>query len=159
VLVDEKGEEVKVTSDYFKFRYRHSFLREKHDILLKVSFRLKKGDKQRIIKRIEENLEKRREKHPPQETACAGSYFKNPVLPDGTRIPAGYLLEQVGAKDLRVGGASVFPGHSNFIINLERARAQDVLCLAQELKERVKEKFGIELEEEVIFLPACAQAP
>jgi UDP-N-acetylmuramate dehydrogenase len=80
-------------------------------------------------------------------------------MPDGTKVSAGFLLDQVGAKSLRVGRAAVYPGHANFIINLDRASAQDVLSLARELKERVKGKFGIELEEEVIFLPASSSLP
>lgn len=154
VLLDDSGNEVEVKNDYFEFRYRESLLRKKHDILLKAVFELEKGDKEKIKARIGENLEKRKRKHPPEHTACAGSYFKNLLQPDGGRIPAGYLLEKVGAKNLRIGGAAVYPGHANFIINLEKASAKDVLRLAQELKERVKEKFGLELQEEVIFLPA-----
>jgi UDP-N-acetylmuramate dehydrogenase len=58
-----------------------------------------------------------------------------------------------------VGGAIVYPGHANFIINQGNASAQDVRHLAQELKRRVKEEFGIELEEEVIFLRAGLSLP
>jgi UDP-N-acetylmuramate dehydrogenase len=60
---------------------------------------------------------------------------------------------------MKVGGAAVYEGHANFIINKERASAQDVLSLAQELKGRVRERFSVELEEEVIFLPAGSSAP
>jgi UDP-N-acetylmuramate dehydrogenase len=60
----------------------------------------------------------------------------------------------VGAKGLRVGGAAVYSGHANFILNVGRAKAEDVLRLAQELKSRVKKEFAIDLEEEVIYLPA-----
>lgn len=158
-LLDEEGEEVRVQKDYFKFGYRQSSLRKKSTILLRAVFKLQKGDKEKIRKATEENLRKRRMKHPAEDTACAGSYFRNPVLPAGTKVVAGYLLEQVGAKEMRVGGAAVSPDHANFIINLQRATARDVLSLAQILKERVKERFGIELEEEVIFLPATSSMP
>ena len=93
-------------------------------------------------------------KHPPENTACAGSYFKNQVKPDDSKVAAGELLEQIGAKGQRVGGAAVYSGHANFIINLGGARAKDILELAKILKDRVKEKTGFELIEEVIFLPA-----
>jgi len=155
-LLDKEGKEVQVQKDYFKFSYRQSDLGKKQVILLKTVFKVKREDKEKVKKSIEENLKIRRDKHPPEETACAGSYFKNTVLPDGKKVSAGFLLEQVGAKSLRVGRAAVYPGHANFIINLDRASAQDVLSLARELKERVKEKFGVELEEEVIFLPASS---
>ena len=81
------------------------------------------------------------------------------VLPDGKRIPAAYFLDQVGAKGLGVGGAVVFSEHANFIINKQEATAKDILCLALELKNRVKQEFGIELEEEVIYLPAELPMP
>jgi UDP-N-acetylmuramate dehydrogenase len=58
-----------------------------------------------------------------------------------------------------VGDAAVFSGHANFLINLGGARAADVLALAAELKERVWERSGIVLEEEVIYLPAAVSGP
>jgi UDP-N-acetylmuramate dehydrogenase len=100
----------------------------------------------------------RARRHPDRGAAYPGSYFKNPVLPDGCRQAAGFLLEQAGARGLRFGKAAVYSGHCNFIINEGGATADDVRTLAAELKRRVLEKFGIGLEEEVIFLPADAPA-
>jgi UDP-N-acetylmuramate dehydrogenase len=154
LLLNRKGEQVQVGRDYFEFRYRHSNLKKKHDVLLSVIFELRDGEKESIQALIEENLKKRKEKHPPHDLPCAGSYFKNPVLPDGRVVPAAYFLEKVGAKKMKVGGAAVYPGHSNFIFNRENASAQDVFRLANKLKRLVKERFAVELEEEVIFLPA-----
>jgi len=158
-LLDREGKEIQVQKDYFEFSYRQSSLREKQAILLKAVFKVQGGDKKRVKESIEENLKIRKSKHPSEETACAGSYFKNPVLPDGKKVSAGLLLDQVGAKDLRIGRAAVYQGHANFIINLDRASAKDILSLAQELKERVKDKFSVELEDEVIFLPASSSTP
>ncbi|MGB8952142.1 MAG: UDP-N-acetylmuramate dehydrogenase [Candidatus Aminicenantales bacterium] len=158
-LLDERGSEIQVAHEYFAFGYRHSSLRQKHTIILNVNFVLRHGDGGKVKARMAENLEVRRKKHPPPDTACAGSFFKNPVFPDGTKVAAGYLLEQAGAKGLRIGGAAVYPEHCNFLINEDRATTQDILCLARELKSRVKEQFGIELEEEVIFLPAVSSRP
>lgn len=154
LLLNEKGERVEVGHDYFSFDYRYSRLRTCGELLLKATFELEEGDKKKIKSRIAENLAKRAKKQPSWDIACAGSYFKNPVLPDGKRVPAAYLLDQVGAKNVEVGGASVFKNHANFIINQREATSQNILNLAQELKRRVREKFGIELEEEVIFLSA-----
>lgn len=159
LLLDRKGDQVEVGKDYFKFRYRHSILKKKHDVLLRVVFELRDGEKESIKAQIEENLKKRKKKHPPHDLPCAGSYFKNPVLPDGRVVPAAYFLEKVGAKKMRVGGAAVYSGHSNFIFNRENASARDVFRLAQKLKSRVKERFAVELEEEVIFLPAGPSIP
>lgn len=147
---------VRVSEDraYFEFGYRRSRLRTSRDLLLKAKFLLEKGNRKGIESKIAENLARREKKHPPKGEACAGSYFKNPVLPDGKRVPAARLLDKVGAKGLRIGGAAVFSDHANFIINQHEATTQDILRLAQELKKRVKQEFGIELEEEVIYLPA-----
>ncbi len=159
ILLDGNGRKRRVQNAYFEFGYRHSSLKKSHWTLLRAAFRLSKGDRGRIRAQIEENLEKRKSRHPSIQTAYAGSYFKNPVLPDGTKASAGFLLEKVGAKELRVGGAAVYPGHANFLINLGQAKAADVLELARQLKERVKAEFGVELEEEVIYLPADFSMP
>jgi UDP-N-acetylmuramate dehydrogenase len=158
-VLDGKCEPLTVDRDYFSFAYRHSRLRTSRELLLKAVFELEEGDEERIKGRIDRILAERKRKHPPWDVACAGSYFKNPVLPDGKRIPAAYFLDQIEAKRVVVGGAAVFENHSNFIINKKDATALNILNLAEELKKRVKEKFGIELEEEVIFLPAKLSMP
>ncbi len=154
IILDKEGEQVHVDRHYFTFDYRQSRLRIDRNILLKATFSLQKGIRDDIKERIAENLEKREKKHPPKGVACAGSFFKNPVLPDGKRVPAAYFLDKVGAKTLGIGGAAVYSGHANFIINKKGATSSDIMCLVLELKDRVKQKFGIELEEEVIYLPA-----
>lgn len=158
-LLDEEGKKIRVSRDYFAFDYRDSFLKRKHLLLLKAVFILQPGGKERIRETIEENLKSREMKHPPQNTAYAGSYFKNPVFPDGKKVAAAHLLDQVGAKALKVGGAAVSNLHSNFIVNQKNASSEDIRALARELKIRVKEKFNIELEEEVIYLPASSSMP
>ena len=159
LVLDKGGEQVLVDRDYFAFDYRRSRLRISEDLLLRATFMLQEGDQQEIENKIAENLAKREKKHPCKGVACAGSYFKNPVLSDGKRIPAAYFLEKVGAKGLCVGGAAIFSNHANFIINQHVATAKDILSLALELKSRVKQKFGIDLEEEVIYLPAKLSMP
>ncbi len=141
------------------FKYRSSALKSDHRLIIKATLEINPGSPSDVKKKVESILEKRAAKHPPAGTLCAGSYFKNPVLPDGQKVAAGYLLEQVGAKNLRVGQAAVYSGHCNFIINLGRATAREIRQLAFELKERVRERFDIELEEEVIFIPATASMP
>ncbi len=153
-ILDEKGRERSVGKEYFGFSYRHSSLKEKKHILLSAVFRLCPGEKKMMKVRIEEILRIRRKKHPPRGTAYPGSYFKNLVLPDGRKVPAAFYLEKVGAKNMRKGAAVVYSGHANFIINQGGASARDVLSLAGELKRRVREEFGLELKEEVIYLPA-----
>lgn len=159
VLLDGQGREFRVRNDYFGFAYRHSCLKKKHLTVLRAVFGLETGDRQKIKDEMAGYLEKRKARHPSSRLAYPGSYFKNPILPDGTKAAAGYLLEKVGAKELRVGRAAVFSGHANFIINLGRARARDVLLLAEKLKSKVKRDFGVALEEEVIYLPADFSRP
>jgi len=154
LVLDKRGEKITVDRDYFAFSYRRSRMRTEKGLLLKAAFSLRQGIRQKIEDNIAENLAKREKKHPPKNIACAGSYFKNPVLADGKRVPAAHFLEQVGAKNRSFGGAAVFTGHANFIINDKDATSKDILSLASELKKLVKKKFGIELEEEVIYLPA-----
>ncbi|HEX2695537.1 MAG TPA: UDP-N-acetylmuramate dehydrogenase [Acidobacteriota bacterium] len=153
VFLGDDGNERAATREDMAFGYRHSVLKTRPAVALRAVLRAVPGDPERIRKAVRENLECRRERQPAWETPCAGSFFKNPVLADGKKLSAGGLLEEVGAKKLRVGDAAVFSGHANFLINLGGARAADVLALAAELKKRVKENSGIVLEEEVIFLP------
>jgi len=152
----ERGREKEVDRDFLAFGYRISRLKEKGYLLLSARFKLEKDKPEAIRKRINDILALRRLKHPPEGTFCAGSFFKNVFLPDGQKLAAGLLLDQTGVKGLKYGGAMVYPGHANFIINTGQARAADVLRLAAEMKARVREKFGVELEEEVIYLEASS---
>lgn len=156
VLVDPAGGERRLARQDLGFGYRTSSLRKSHAVVLRVVIDAAPGDRKASEAEIKDYLEKRRAKHPPWGTACAGSYFKNPCSPAGEKIAAGRLLEQAGAKGLAVGGAAVYEGHCNFIVNTGNARARDVLQLAEEMKERVFGMSGVRLEEEVIHVPATA---
>jgi UDP-N-acetylmuramate dehydrogenase len=155
----DDGSERPLAREDMAFGYRHSALKAHPAVVLSAVLKAVPGDPERVRKAVRDNLECRRERQPAWGTPCAGSYFKNPVLADGRKVPAGRLLEEVGAKELRVGDAAVFGGHANFLVNLGGARAADVLALAAELKKRVKESSGIDLEEEVIYLPEDVSAP
>ncbi len=159
VLFDLLGREITVPAGYFEFRYRRSRLRDEHAVLLRAAFALTPGPEAEIRARMEANLAQRWKNHPPRDVACAGCYFKNPVLADGSKVSAGKILDECGAKTLRSGDAAVSGQHANFIINQGRATAGDVLKLADDLKRRVRERCGYELEEEVIYLRADASMP
>ncbi len=158
-LLGADGRETAVPASDLGFAYRHSALKVRPAVILQAVFRLFPGDRAAGEAEVREHLEARRKKHPPWGTACAGSYFKNPCLPDGTRAAAGALLERAGARGMRVGDAAVYEGHCNFIVNLGQARARDVLALAEALKDKVRATSGIALEEEVVRLPAPASRP
>lgn len=148
---------------WFEFAYRDSRLKREPRVLLTSLLRFRRGERAAIQAVIDEKLGIRRLKHPQWRVEpTAGSYFKNlppgfqvpglPHSPGTQRIPAGALLDQCGCRGLRVGDALVYPKHANIIVNAGRATAHDVLELADIMKSRVRERFGIELEEEVMFL-------
>jgi UDP-N-acetylmuramate dehydrogenase len=154
---------------WFEFAYRDSKLKREPHVLLSCLLQLEKGDPAAIRREMDEKLEIRRVKHPQWRTEpTAGSYFKNlppgfqvpglPHSPGTQRIPAGALLDACDCRGLRVGDALVFPKHANILVNAGHATARDVLALAEVMKQRVRERFGVELEEEVMFLGARPDA-
>jgi UDP-N-acetylmuramate dehydrogenase len=153
IILTPKGKLEIVNRDYFEFDYRHSKLKSSKDILLSATLTLQKEDREKIRKKIEENLKVRKSRLP-EEEGSAGSFFKNIKSSKtcSSGVSAGYLLEQVGAKEMRIGDAKVFSKHANIIINAGNATSEQVRILTRILKEKVKEKFNIELEEEVIYL-------
>ncbi|HPC12243.1 MAG TPA: UDP-N-acetylmuramate dehydrogenase, partial [candidate division Zixibacteria bacterium] len=151
-LVDREGKVMTVDRAYCGFGYRDSALKRSHEIVVSARFRLQPGDPAEIGRRVREILASRAQKHPDRLTA--GCFFKNipdPREPYG-KLPAGRLLEEAGAKGLAVGGARVFERHANIIVNAGGATAADIAALAALMKEKVRERFGIELQEEVIRL-------
>jgi len=153
-LLMHSDEIVHVDRKFFAFSYRHSVLKGSENILLEVSLRGFTRGRSEIQSLLADYRRKRVHRHPPWGIACAGSFFKNPVLSSGEKVPAAFLLDQVGAKEMSVGDAAVFSGHANFIINRGNATSEQVRTLAARLKSRVKERFAVDLEEEVIYLPA-----
>jgi UDP-N-acetylmuramate dehydrogenase len=149
ILTENEGLQ-EVEGDYFDFGYRESKLKQTNDIVLSATFRLSEQSQQDIKNRIEANLSKRMERIP-WHSKSAGCFFKNVDGPQG-RIPAGFLLDQIGAKGIREGDAEVSSRHANFLVNAGSAKASDVKKLARKLKEKVKQKFNIELHEEVVYI-------
>jgi len=148
---------------WYEFGYRDSRLKREPRVLLSCLLQLKRGDPAEIQKVIDEKLEIRRRKHPQWRVeATPGSYFKNlppdwqvpgaHLSPGSPRVAAGQLLDEVGCRGMRVGDAMVSPKHANIIVNAGRATAREVLELAEIMKARVRERFGVTLEEEVMYL-------
>lgn len=139
---------------WFCFNYRHSKLQQNRAVVTSLVFRVTEDDPVRLRSEADKYLDVRARKHPHRDMLTAGSYFKNlpPENPGEHRRAAGALLDQVGARSMSYGDAAVFDRHANIIINRGRATAEDVLYLAQAMKKRVLERFGVELEEEVRFL-------
>lgn len=154
-VLGDNGQEMLINREELHFDYRHSALKNDHKVIVKIRIEVEPASKNEVRRRIEDYLEQRSKKLPPKDTACAGSFFKNPVL-GGKKIPAGQLLEQAGAKGMKVGQAAVYSGHCNFIVNLGGATCRQVLILAEQLKEMAWKHSGVRLEEEVIFVPATS---
>jgi UDP-N-acetylmuramate dehydrogenase len=136
------GEIVERSRSRLKFSYRNLAL-PPSSIILKARFQLKKGKKEEILKQVRSYSEIRR-KTQPIDYPSAGSIFKNPK--EG---PAGKWIEEAGLKGLRIGQAMVSDLHANFIINLGKASAREVVGLMEEVERRVLEAKGISLEREV----------
>jgi UDP-N-acetylmuramate dehydrogenase len=130
-----------------KFGYRESIFRHKKNLIIfSAIIQLKKGKKSEIKKKIKKYLEYRK-KTQPLNFPSAGSVFKNPP-----GFFAAKLIEECGLKGKKIGGAKISEKHANFILNLGRAKAKDVLKLIKLIKEKVKKKFGIVLKEEICYL-------
>lgn len=130
-------------SDALTFRYRHSSIQEGRDTIMKVGVKLTPGDKARSQELIKKIDAVRRSKQPPGFSA--GSFFKNPK----SDTAAGYLIEKTGMKGAKHGGAKISEKHANFFMNTGNAIAAEVLGLAKQAQQKVKESNGIDLEMEV----------
>jgi len=152
-LVGKKGDVKTTGPDYCQFSYRNSFLKTSGEIVVKARFRLKKANANQVRQKVDEILALRRVRLP-ADGLSAGCFFKN--IPDPGqkhgKTSAGHLLEQVGAKQLAVGGAKVFEKHANIIVNTGSATSKDIHRLADILKKKVYEQFGVRLQEEVVQL-------
>lgn len=144
----EDGREVAYLPEDLEFGYRTSHLAHAREVVTRVEVALSPGDWTEVRNRTAELLAARRRSQPVGQPS-AGSVFKNPPS-----AKAGQLLEAVGAKGLRRGGAEVSQVHANFIVNKGGATAADVRWLIRELQRRVEERFGVALEPEVQFLGA-----
>lgn len=145
------------------FGYRTSFFKHKPYLILRVRFLFEKGNKA-MLRKESRRIRLMREKKYPMNLKCPGSFFKNVLVKDVSKktltkidaskiidgkIPAGYLLDMVGARGMKIGGAQVAEYHGNLILNSGNATQKDVLQLAEILRKKVKEVFGVFLEEEV----------
>ncbi len=140
-FMDHAGEIHERNAVEVPVEYRACPLLKTH-IALGAVFKCTPLPRAEIEQRMKAYSEKRWESQP--AAPSAGCIFKNPET-----IPAGKLVDELGLKGTRVGGAVVSAEHGNFIVNDGKATARDVLELIAMLKARVKEARGIELHTEV----------
>jgi UDP-N-acetylmuramate dehydrogenase len=143
VCLDKDNNIIRYNNEEMNFRYRNSRVKDEDLIVLKIGLKLKKGNRQEIQDKIDLLTKLRNEKQP-INMPSAGSTFKRPA--EGY---AAKLIEDSGLKGLRFGDAMVSDKHSGFIINCGRATTSDIISLMRIVRERVEEKYSVELEPEV----------
>lgn len=132
----------------FDFSYRFSKLQKNRDIIcLEATFKLKKGNVDEIMDLVD-NRKMRRVNSQPLEFPSAGSVFRNP----STDVFAGKLIEDLNLKGYKIGGAMISDKHANFVINYDSASGDDIKKLIMFTKEKVKEKYDIDLKIEQEFV-------
>ncbi|MBR2603447.1 MAG: UDP-N-acetylmuramate dehydrogenase [Bacilli bacterium] len=139
IVLDENNNIVKLSNKDMNFSYRYSILKDKNYIVLTVKIKLEYGNKEEILALIEDR-KKRRMESQPLNYPSAGSVFRNP---EG--LSSWKLIDDLNLKGYSIGGAKVSEKHANFIINSDNASPEDIRNLIFYIKEKVKEKYDIDL--------------
>lgn len=151
-----------------EFGYRTSlFKKNPQFVILSAEMKLLSGEKGMLERVIKETVAAREAKHP-QDAKCAGSFFMNPEVKDehllqefekdtgmpskGGKLPAGWLIDHVGLRGKRIGGAMVSERHPNYLLNTGTATAEDIVTLASLVKTKVRDELRIRLQEEVQYV-------
>ncbi|MBQ2917170.1 MAG: UDP-N-acetylmuramate dehydrogenase [Clostridia bacterium] len=136
-----------ISNEEHEFKYRHSrFCENKNEIIASATLQLKKGSKQEIKAKMEENNKSRKEKQP-INFPNAGSTFKR-----GEGYITAQLIDKCNLKGCNVGDAYVSDMHAGFIVNKGNATARDVLTLVEIIKKKVHEEFDVDIELEIEVL-------
>jgi UDP-N-acetylmuramate dehydrogenase len=144
------GSEAELDADGLALAYRDSALKHsppgRPEVVTRAAFDLAPTDPQVVGQRLDE-IRRWRQAHQPLGMPSAGSVFRNPP----GDLSAGAIIDQLGMKGMRVGGAVVSEKHANFIVNDQAGTAADVRRLAEQVRGRVLAERGIELRFEVVF--------
>jgi len=143
-VIDQDGVVKKIYPEDLNFSYRTSRFQKSSEIILSARLELKKMTKEEIDEKVRDILV-RKTHHPAGPSV--GSTFRNP---EGEH--AGSLIDKCNLKGKNIGGAKISEQHANFIINTGNAKADDVKSLIDLMKSSVKDKFNIDLVEEVRYL-------
>lgn len=156
IILNDMGEQKKVDKRYFKFGYDESRLQYTAEIVLSVEIPLVYGEHDQIWNKANTALNHRKDTQP-QGSGSSGCTFRNispsQALKIGTpniTTSAGFLLDVCGLKGLTIGGAKYAEDHANFIINFNHATSADIDELIRVGKQKVFERFGIQLKEEIV---------
>lgn len=143
----KSGECVTLPLECHEFGYRTSVYKSHPErLILSAKFTLAEGNSADVRAKMDDFMARRREKQP-LEYPSAGSAFK--------RVPGRYtaaMIDEAGLKGYTVGGAQVSPKHAGFIVNIGGATAADVRSLSDHIKSVLADKFGVQIENEIIFV-------
>jgi UDP-N-acetylmuramate dehydrogenase len=139
-----------------RFGYDRSRLQDTGEVLLSALFRVGAGEPAALRATARASLAFRKRTQP-LDVPSAGCVFRNPEpgrdrLPEGVPWSAGALVDRAGLKGAGEGGARVSPTHGNFIVNDGRATARDIRRLIARCRAGVRDRFGVELREEIVYL-------
>ena len=150
------GHVVRISAADMEFGYDRSRLQRTHEIVLSVDFRVGAGEITSLRATARESLAYRKQTQP-LEAASAGCIFQNPNaavdrVPPGIPPSAGALVDRAGLKGATQGAARVSPTHGNFIVNEGGASAAEIRRLIERCRTGVREQFGVELRDEIVYL-------
>lgn len=156
IVVDRSATLEEVPATEMEFGYDSSRLQRTGEVVVSVDFHATDGDPATLRATARESLAFRKRTQP-LESASAGCIFQNPDpsrdrVPDGIPPSAGALVDRAGLKGAREGNARVSGTHANFIVNEGGAAAADIRTLIERCKREVRERFGVELREEIVYL-------
>jgi UDP-N-acetylmuramate dehydrogenase len=162
-LATRDGRIVDADAHALAFAYDRSRLQQTGEVLLSAVFRVGDGDPQVMRATARASLAFRKRTQP-LDTPSAGCIFQNPdpsrdVVPAGMPWSAGALVDRAGLKGATRGGARVSTTHGNFIVNDGTATAHDIRALVDACRAAVRERFGVELREEIVYLGSFAAKP
>jgi UDP-N-acetylmuramate dehydrogenase len=145
------------------FGYDRSRLQATGEILLSAVFRVSAGDPAGLRAIARQSLAYRKRTQP-LDTPSAGCIFRNPepgrdAVPAGIPWSAGALVDRAGLKGVAIGGARVSPTHGNFIVNDGTATARDIRTLIDTCRAVVRDRFGVVLREEIVYLGEFGEGP
>lgn len=145
--IDDNLNIVTTKKEDLDFSYRHSIFQEKNYIIISARMKLYSEDKEEILTLMNTRRQRRIESQP-LEYPSAGSVFRNP----SDDVFSGKLIEELGFKGYSIGGAKVSEKHANFIVNYNNATAEDIKELIDEIKNKVKKEYNIDLKVEQEFV-------
>jgi UDP-N-acetylmuramate dehydrogenase len=158
LLVSREGETMPVSGEQMGFGYDTSRLQSTGEILVWAEFMVSPGAPDILRTKARDSLAYRKRTQP-LALPSAGCVFQNPdpgrdPLPAGMPASAGALVDRAGLKGHRLGGATISPVHANFVVNDGTATAREIRQVIETARAAVRDRFGVQLRDEVVYLGA-----